>query len=54
VIHTLAAGVVGVSSLMCDMLSTALLVAGPRWLPVMEERFPGYTGWVAEPALASA
>jgi len=54
VIHTLAAGVVGVSALVCDMLSTALLVAGPRWLPTMEARFPGYTGWVAEPALATA
>jgi thiamine biosynthesis lipoprotein len=54
VTHTLAAGVVGASSLTCDMLSTALLVAGSAWLPTMQARFPGYTGWVAEPAFATA
>ena len=52
VAHTLAAGVIGPSSLMCDMLSTALLVAGASWLDTLSASFPGYTGWVAEPAMA--
>ena len=52
VAHTLAAGVIGPSSLMCDMLSTALLVGGASWLETLSTRFPGYTGWVAEPAMA--
>ena len=52
VAHTLAAGVIGPSSLMCDMLSTALLVGGRPWLAEMTARFSEYEGWVAEPALA--
>jgi FAD:protein FMN transferase len=52
VAHTLAAGVIGPSSLMCDMLSTALLVGGASWLDTLATRFPAYTGWVAEPAMA--
>jgi thiamine biosynthesis lipoprotein len=51
VAHTLAAGVIGPCSLMCDMLSTALLVGGASWLEALSTRFPGYTGWVAEPAV---
>ncbi len=47
--HTLAAGVIGPSSFLCDMLSTALLVAGGPWLETLAARFPDYTGWVAEP-----
>jgi thiamine biosynthesis lipoprotein len=52
VVHTLAAGVIGPSSFYCDMLSTALLVAGASWLDTLAARFPDYTGWVAEPDLA--
>jgi FAD:protein FMN transferase len=48
---TLAAGVVGPNSFMCDMLSTALLVGGALWLPVLASQFPGYEGWIAEPAV---
>jgi thiamine biosynthesis lipoprotein len=51
VAHTLAAAVIGPNSFMCDMLSTALMVGGARWLPVLASQFPGYEGWVAEPAL---
>lgn len=49
VAHTVAAGVIGPSSFLCDMLSTALLVAGAPWLDTLAARFPDYTGWVAEP-----
>lgn len=52
VVHTLAAGVIGPSSFLCDMLSTALLVAGASWLDTLKARFPDYTGWVAKPDLA--
>jgi thiamine biosynthesis lipoprotein len=52
VVHTLAAGVIGPSSFLCDMLSTALLVAGASWLETLAVRFPGYSGWVAEPDVA--
>lgn len=47
--QTLAAGVIGPSSFLCDMLSTALLVAGAAGLEMLTARFPDYTGWVAEP-----
>ena len=45
----LAAAVSGPSASVCEVLSTALLVKGPRWLSVCEERFPGYRGYVAVP-----
>ena len=45
--HTSAAIVTGPSSLECDALSTALLVLGREWLPVLRKRFPGYDGDVA-------
>lgn len=51
VAHALAAGVIGPSSFLCDMLSTALLVAGTAWLETLAARFPDYTGWVAEPRI---
>jgi thiamine biosynthesis lipoprotein len=44
---TRAAGsavVTGPRSLECDVLSTALLVLGSDWLPLLRERFPGYDG----------
>jgi thiamine biosynthesis lipoprotein len=41
-----AAAVTGPSSLDCDALSTALLVLGPSWLPVLRARFPGCDGAV--------
>jgi len=49
VAHTVVAGVIGPSSFLCDMLSTALLVAGAPWLETLAARFPDYTGWVAGP-----
>ena len=45
--HTSAAIVTGPCSLECDALSTALLVLGADWLPVLRKRFPGYDGEVA-------
>jgi thiamine biosynthesis lipoprotein len=42
-----AAIVKGPDSLLCDALSTALLVRGAAWLPKLSERFPGYSGMVA-------
>jgi FAD:protein FMN transferase len=39
--------VTGPGSLECDVLSTALLVLGSDWLPVLRERFPGYDGAVS-------
>jgi len=42
-----AAAVRGPSPTECEALSTALLVLGPSWLPEMEARFPGYSGWIA-------
>jgi thiamine biosynthesis lipoprotein len=42
--HTAAAIVTGPCSLECDALSTALLVLGRDWLPVLHKRFPGYLG----------
>ena len=42
-----SACVVGPSSTVCDMLSTALLVSGERWRARLAERFRGYRGWVA-------
>jgi len=39
--------VTGPRSLECDALSTALLINGAEWLPVMRRRFPGYEGTVA-------
>ena len=42
-----SAVVAGPDSLLCDALSTALLVRGAHWLPVLNERFPGYAGMVA-------
>lgn len=40
--------VTGPRSLECDVLSTALLVLGADWLPVLRHRFPGYDGHVAD------
>lgn len=42
-----SACVTGPSSLLCDALSTALLVNGGAWLPTLRQRWPGYEGWVA-------
>jgi len=39
--------VTGPDSLLCDALSTALLVRGAAWLRTLRERFPGYSGMVA-------
>lgn len=36
-----SAAVNGPRSLECDALSTALVVLGPAWTPVLSERFPG-------------
>jgi thiamine biosynthesis lipoprotein len=44
---TRSAVVTGPDSLQCDALSTALLVGGAPWLPILSERFPGYSGAVA-------
>ena len=43
--HTSAAGVTGPSSLLCDALSTALLVLGTPALPAFRQRWPGYDCW---------
>jgi thiamine biosynthesis lipoprotein len=43
----LAAVVVGQGAALCEALSTALLVNGPTWLPVMTERFAGCGGMIA-------
>jgi len=42
-----SAVVTGPGSLECDALSTALLVLGADWLPMLRARFPGYDGYVA-------
>ena len=42
-----SAVVTGPHSLECDALSTALLVHGRAWLPMLRARFPGYDGAVA-------
>lgn len=42
-----SAVVTGPDSLHCDALSTALLVRGAAWLPILSERFPGYSEMVA-------
>jgi thiamine biosynthesis lipoprotein len=49
----LAAVAVGDCPAVCEALSTALLVNGPSWLPVMVERFPGYEGLIAYETAAS-
>ena len=41
-----SAVVTGSRSLECDALSTALLVHGRAWLPMLRSRFPGYDGAV--------
>jgi thiamine biosynthesis lipoprotein len=46
VAHAAAAGVTGASSLMCDALSTALLVLGPDALGAFREQWPDYDAWV--------
>ncbi len=46
----IAAAALGPSPAECEALSTALLVLGPSWLPVLTERFPGYQGLVATQA----
>jgi thiamine biosynthesis lipoprotein len=43
----LTAVVTGASPTDCDALSTALLVLGEAGLPLLAERFPGYSGAVA-------
>lgn len=45
--HTESAVVTGPNALECDALSTALVVLGEEWLPVLRDRFPGYDGAVA-------
>jgi FAD:protein FMN transferase len=42
-----AAAVTGADSALCEALSTALLVNGPKWLSTMTECFPGFEGIVA-------
>ncbi|MCC6445748.1 MAG: FAD:protein FMN transferase [Armatimonadetes bacterium] len=42
--HTRQAAVSGPSPIITDALSTALLVLGQTWIPLLEERFPGYRG----------
>ena len=44
----LAAVVTGPSPSVCEALSTALLVSGRSWLPVMRRRFPDYQGFLAD------
>jgi thiamine biosynthesis lipoprotein len=44
--ETLSAVVTGPASFACDVLSTALLVRGAGWLPMLRARFPGYDGRV--------
>lgn len=44
---TRSAVVTGPDSLLCDALSTALLVRGAAWIPMLSERFPGCSGMVA-------
>ena len=44
----LAAAVTGPSASVCEALSTALLVSGRCWLPVMRMRFPDYQGFLAD------
>jgi thiamine biosynthesis lipoprotein len=39
-----SAAVTGSDSTVCDVLSTALLVLGPAWIPILRARFPGYNG----------
>jgi FAD:protein FMN transferase len=45
--HTRAAGVTGPSSFLCDALSTALMVNGAEWLPMLRARWEGYDGYVS-------
>ena len=42
-----AAAVTGPSPSDCEALSTALMVLGPNWLPVMMSSFPDYRGHIA-------
>lgn len=42
--HSRLAAVTGPSATICDALSTALLVLGEPWLPLLADRFPGYAG----------
>ena len=46
-----SACVTGASSTLCDALSTALLVLGERGLSLLTERFPGYSGSLANPTV---
>lgn len=43
----LAAAVIGPSPSDCEALSTALLVLGESWVPVMQSSFPGYQAFIA-------
>jgi FAD:protein FMN transferase len=43
--RTQAAGVTGPSSLVCDALSTALLVLGVEAVPNFRQQWPAYDGW---------
>jgi thiamine biosynthesis lipoprotein len=45
VVHTCAAGVTGPSSMLCDALSTALLVLGSSAMPAFRDRWKGYDCW---------
>lgn len=45
--RALAAAAIGPSASVCEVLSTALLVKGPSWLPSCAARFPEYHGAVA-------
>jgi len=42
--HTLLAAVWGPSPTLTDALSTALLVLGKDWIPMLGQEFPGYQG----------
>lgn len=46
VVNARSAVVTGPHAFECDVLSTALLVRGAPWLPVLGTRFPEYEGYV--------
>lgn len=45
---TRLAAVIGPSPTDCDALSTALLILGGEWLPMLQARLPGYRGIVVD------
>ncbi len=50
--RALAAAAIGESASVCEVLSTALMVRGPDWIPTAGQRFPGYRLLVAHPDAA--